>query len=113
MAEGACGAVQWVGVARLDELPPNSVRAVWAGTRAVALVNLAGSLYALDGVCPHRQGPLGEGRLVGEQLTCPWHGFRFDPRSGEPTMPATPPPVAAFAVRVVGDEIQVGLPAAD
>lgn len=108
--ERAAAGLSWVSVAQADEVPPDSVQAVWAGTRALALVNLGGQLYALDGLCPHREGPLGEGRLIGDQLSCPWHGFRFDPRTGAAMMPAIPPAVATFAVRVVGDDVQVGLP---
>jgi nitrite reductase/ring-hydroxylating ferredoxin subunit len=101
---------RWSSVARAEEIPPGTVKAVWVQDQAVALVNLGGTLYAVDGTCPHRDGPLGEGRLVGDDLACPWHGFRYDPRTGQATMPVAHPGVPTFAVRVVGDEVQVALP---
>lgn len=74
----------------------------------VALFNVDGEFYALDGVCPHQGGPLGKGCLTGAIITCPWHGWQFDVRSGEhqlnkrlqqPTLP----------VRVVGEAVFVDL----
>ena len=49
----------------------------------VALFNVAGEFYALDGVCPHQGGPLGKGQLNQCLLSCPWHGWQFDVRSGQ------------------------------
>jgi nitrite reductase/ring-hydroxylating ferredoxin subunit len=109
MAQAQRPEQQWVCVARAGEIPPGTVKAVWVRDRAVAVVNREGSLYALGGTCPHREGPLGEGRLVGDELACPWHGFRYDPRTGRATMPADHPGVPTVPVRVVGDEIQVAL----
>jgi nitrite reductase/ring-hydroxylating ferredoxin subunit len=99
----------WVAVARAGEIPPGTTRQVWVQEQAVALVNLDGVLYALDGTCPHRQGPLGEGRLVADELACPWHGFRFDPLTGQATAPAGTFCVPTHRVQVVGDEIQVSV----
>jgi len=105
---------EWVSVARLDEIPPGAVKAVWLGDEAVALVNRDGALHAVGGTCPHRLGPLAEGRLVGDDLACPWHGFRFDPVTGRATMPRAHLGVPTFAVRVVGEEIQIAVsPASD
>ncbi len=103
-------AQEWVTVARAADVPPGAVKTVWVQARALALVNLAGQLYAVSGTCPHREGPLGEGRLVRDELACPWHGFRFDPRTGRATVPAAHPGVPTFAVRVIGDDVQVALP---
>jgi nitrite reductase/ring-hydroxylating ferredoxin subunit len=102
-------AQEWVRVARIDEVPPGTVKPVWVQDRSVALVNVDGRFYAVGGVCPHRDGPLGEGRLVRDELACPWHGFRYDPRTGRATMPSAHPGVPVFAVRVVGEDVQVAL----
>jgi nitrite reductase/ring-hydroxylating ferredoxin subunit len=63
------------------------LEAVAAG-RIVALFNADGTVYALDGVCPHQGGPLGKGALSSDGsggclVTCPWHGWQFDVRSGQ------------------------------
>lgn len=50
--------------------------------RIVALFNVDGAFYALDGICPHQGGPLGCGELAGMVVTCPWHGWQFDVVTG-------------------------------
>lgn len=76
--------------------------------RVVALFNVAGTYYALDGVCPHQGGPLGQGELRGHVVTCPWHGWQFDVRSGQHQLNArVRQPV--LAVRVDGRQVFVDL----
>jgi len=53
-----------------------------AGDKVVALFNVDGAFFALDGVCPHAAGRLGEGTLR-RTVTCPWHGWQFDVMTGE------------------------------
>lgn len=96
----------WVTVAKVADCPPGSSRECVAGDRIVALFNVAGEFHALDGVCPHQGGPLGKGALHGCIVVCPWHGWQFDVTNGEFQIrkSMTQP---KFAVRVVGDEVQV------
>lgn len=47
-----------------------------------AVCNADGELHALDGVCPHAGGPLGQGALHGTTLVCPWHAWEYDCRTG-------------------------------
>jgi nitrite reductase/ring-hydroxylating ferredoxin subunit len=74
---------QWVTIAREDECPPGEALERVAGERIIALYNVEGTFFALDGVCPHQGGPLGRGCLSGAIVTCPWHGWQFDVRSGQ------------------------------
>jgi len=71
-----------VKVGPLDALPPGSVAEVEAGGATYAICNFEGELHCLQGSCPHAGGPLGQGTLNGTLLTCPWHGWEFDCRSG-------------------------------
>lgn len=48
----------------------------------MAVFNVGGEIYALDGLCSHQGGPLGKGRLEGDTVVCPWHGRRIDVRTG-------------------------------
>lgn len=73
---------RWIRVARLDDCPPGGSREVVAEGRVIALFNVDGTIFALDGVCPHQGGPLGKGCLTGAVVTCPWHGWQFDVRTG-------------------------------
>jgi nitrite reductase (NADH) small subunit len=73
----------WVRVAAMDECPPGGAREFVAEGRIVALFRVGDEFYALDGICPHQGGPLGKGQLNGCVVTCPWHGWQFDVRTGQ------------------------------
>ena len=98
----------WIQIARLDECPAGTALERVAEERMIALYNVEGAIYALDGVCPHQGGPLGKGALSGCIVTCPWHGWQFDVRSGQHQLnPRNLQP--RFAVRVEEDWILVDL----
>ncbi|MBS4168663.1 Rieske 2Fe-2S domain-containing protein [Parachlamydia sp. AcF125] len=48
----------------------------------IALFKLKGEIFALNNACPHMGGPLGEGCIEQETVTCPWHGWQFNIQSG-------------------------------
>lgn len=64
------------------EVGPGTARAVETEAGPVALYNVEGTIYATSGTCLHAGGPLGEGRLAGRDITCPWHGWTFDVTTG-------------------------------
>ena len=70
-------------VARAEDVPPGSARVVQADERELALFNCDGAFYATQSECLHMKGPLGHGRLEGCVLSCPWHGWQYDVRTGE------------------------------
>jgi nitrite reductase/ring-hydroxylating ferredoxin subunit len=100
---------EYVSVARASELPPGTVTRVLAGDRWYALANVDGTFHAIDNNCPHNGGPLGKGRLVGRELECPWHQWRWDVTTGRACWPSTDWRVLRVPVRVVGDEVQLPL----
>jgi nitrite reductase/ring-hydroxylating ferredoxin subunit len=73
----------WIRIAAEGEVAPGECNEFVAGERIVALFNVDGAYYALDGICPHQGGPLGKGSLSGCIVTCPWHGFQFDVITGQ------------------------------
>jgi nitrite reductase/ring-hydroxylating ferredoxin subunit len=70
-------------VARLDKLQPGSLACARAGEEELALARIGDEVYALHGHCIHLQGPLCEGHLEGYVMSCPWHGWQYDVRTGE------------------------------
>lgn len=72
----------WVEVARTEDLPPGSMRAVEVGEIRVLLVNVDGEIYAYRNVCPGSEVPLESARLEGTELICPEDGSRYDVRTG-------------------------------
>jgi nitrite reductase (NADH) small subunit len=96
----------FVKVGAVSKLPPDSVMEAVVGESSYAICNVGGELHALEGICPHAGGPLGQGNMVGDALMCPWHAYEFDPRTGEnldnPLMT-----VAKVPVKVEGDDILI------
>lgn len=93
-------------IASVADVPVGEGRVVEVGERLVALFNVEGTFHALDNTCPHRGGPLGEGDLDGPVVTCPWHAWRWDVRSGvNVNNPAVK--VASLPVTVEGRDVFV------
>jgi nitrite reductase/ring-hydroxylating ferredoxin subunit len=69
-------------VARVEDVEPGTVRTVSAGEREIALARVGDEFYATQPTCLHLHGPLGEGRVEEHVLTCPWHGWQYDLRTG-------------------------------
>ena len=101
----------WIRVADLADCPPGGSMEAVAGDRMVALFNVEGELHALDGVCPHQGGPLGKGCLSGAIVTCPWHGWQFDVRTGQHQLSRTMMQ-PRFAVKLEGNDVFVDLDSA-
>jgi nitrite reductase (NADH) small subunit len=70
-------------VARVDDLPAGSTLVASAGDTDVAVFHCPDGFYATQAKCLHLGGPLGRGRLEGCVLSCPWHGWQYDVRTGE------------------------------
>ncbi|HEV8584992.1 MAG TPA: non-heme iron oxygenase ferredoxin subunit [Methylomirabilota bacterium] len=102
------GSANWVRVAAAGEIGPGEGRVVESGGRALAVFNVEGRYYAIDNVCSHRGGPLGEGDLEGSVVSCPWHAWRWDVTSGaNVNNPAVR--VACFPVEVRDGSLWVAL----
>jgi nitrite reductase/ring-hydroxylating ferredoxin subunit len=98
----------FVTVARVEDVPPGTVAAVEAGGEPIALANVDGSFYATQGACLHLQGPLGEGRLEGKVLSCPWHGWQYDVCTGKNEFDLAIE-LRTYEVRIEDGEVRVGI----
>jgi nitrite reductase/ring-hydroxylating ferredoxin subunit len=100
---------KFITVAKVEEIPPGTGRTVDVHGVWIALFNVDGAFFAVDNTCLHAGGPIGEGSLSGDIVTCPWHGWQFNVRTGE--RPGNPNfTLACCPVRVEGEEIQIALP---
>ena len=98
----------FVPVAREDEVALGEVRVVSAEGKSLALGHCSdGTGGAIDNVCPHDGGVLGEGELDGCTVECPRHGARFDLTTGEVRALPAVFPVNAYPVRVVDGRVEV------
>jgi nitrite reductase/ring-hydroxylating ferredoxin subunit len=98
-----------VKVAETKEVPPGTGKVVEVEGRSIALFNVTGAFHAIDNTCTHQGGPLGEGELAGEVVTCPWHGAQFNVTTGEVLAPPAQTGVRSFPVKVQGDDVLVEL----
>lgn len=99
---------KWVRIADLADCPLGQGTEVVVEDRILAIFNIDGRLFAIDGICPHQGGPLGRGGLTGCVVTCPWHGWQFDVRSGQHQInPNLRHP--SFPVKVEGTDVFVDL----
>jgi len=99
-----------IRVGRLDDLVAGQPTLVEAETTRLVLVRVGDTVYACHDTCSHQGGPLSEGRLSGTRLSCPWHGWMYDVRTGECLMPSRGGGVASYPVRVEAGDVWVGLP---
>ncbi len=96
----------FVKVAQTSDIPAGQGKCIEVEGQRIAIFNVDGSYYALDDICPHQGGPLGEGELDSNVVTCPWHGWEFDVTTG---VNRDDPDVQQqqFSVKVEGDDILV------
>jgi nitrite reductase/ring-hydroxylating ferredoxin subunit len=97
----------FVKVAETRDIQPSNMKAVDLEGERVCIANVDGSYYAIGNICTHLGGPLNEGKLEGYDVECPWHGSKFDVRTGEPTRSPARQPVPAYEVKVEGKNILV------
>lgn len=100
-------------VCRAADLPEGESIVVQVEGKLIALFHHDGQFYALDDVCPHMGASLSGGYVEKGVVTCPWHAWRFRLTDGVwADYPRGQVGVGCYAVRVVGEEIQVRLPEA-
>jgi nitrite reductase/ring-hydroxylating ferredoxin subunit len=100
-------AVEVVAIARFDELPPGSMRYAEVDGLPIALVNVAGEIYAFSDVCRHAGGSLSSGVLIDGTVTCPWHGWTYNVRTGKAIVPPVGIRIPTYPVRIEGEMILV------
>jgi nitrite reductase/ring-hydroxylating ferredoxin subunit len=96
-------------VASVSDVAPGTGKEFVVAGRIVALFHLDSGFHALDGICPHAGGPLAQGFIRGDVVTCPWHGWQFDVTTGRHCLnPQLCQP--SFPVTIEGDDIFVDVP---
>jgi nitrite reductase/ring-hydroxylating ferredoxin subunit len=95
----------YVKVGRVNDFSLGSLKKAMVSGEDVVIGNVGGKLFAIANKCTHRGGPLNEGELEGNTVTCPWHGGQFDITTGKVL---TPPPMrdeASFEIKIEGSDV--------
>ena len=100
---------EFVTVAHLEDVPPGSVKTFFVGNQHLALANVEGQIYAIQDVCSHDGGPLGEGEVEGYEVECPRHGARFDLRTGAVRSFPAVVGIKTYHTKVDGSDIKVAI----
>lgn len=99
---------EFVTVGKVADFVPGRGRMVVVNGRHVALFRLDDGFFAIDNLCLHQAGPLCDGDIEGGVVTCPWHGWSYEIRSG--TLVQDPRVgVSTHNTRIVGDDVEVQL----
>ena len=99
----------WVKAADRSKLAEGEVLGIVVGGKEIALYDLGGTFYATDDICTHAYAKLSDGWLDRDEIECPLHAGRFDPKTGKALCPPVTEDLKTYPVRLVGDEIQVKL----
>ena len=102
-------ATHFVPVARAADVPRGRMLEVTVGPRNILLCHTRDGWFATDNVCTHAYAKLSEGRLRKTRLICPLHGGAFDCRTGEAIGSPAVAPLATYAVRVTGENVEIAV----
>ena len=100
---------EFVKLTTISELPPrNEAKELPCGDKVICVANVEGTISAIDNVCLHRGGPLGQGVIEGGKIVCPWHGWVWDPKTGEAAHNPNAK-VGVYPIKVDGNDVLVQL----
>src|SRR5436309_4129506 len=102
----------WVDIGAVEELSSKPLQTVVAGRNRFAVSYVNGTFSVISGVCNHAGGPLGDGRLDGDYVTCPWHNWKFHRCTGLGEPGLEEDAVPAYAVKVEGGRVLVDITSA-
>jgi nitrite reductase/ring-hydroxylating ferredoxin subunit len=95
-------------LASQSDLPGlNEAKELSCGGKLICVANVDGRIHTMENTCLHRGGPLGAGIIEGGKVICPWHGWAWDPKTGEAQAPGAK--VAVYPVRVDNEDVLIEL----
>ncbi len=97
----------FVKVADINEIKPSQMKEVEVEGQKILIANIKEKYYAIGNICTHEGGPLADGTLHDFEVECPWHGSKFDVRTGEVTNPPASEPELSYEIKVEGNQILI------
>ena len=90
----------------LNDLDENCGKSIFIDSENIAIFKYKGKVSAVSNICKHQMGPIGEGKVIDDCITCPWHGYQYLPENGQ-----SPPPfnekLSTYQVKLLKDKIWV------
>lgn len=96
-----------VRVTTIEDLLPERMLCVVIDGLPIALAHVDGVLYAFSDTCRHEGGPLSAGVLIDHTVTCPWHGWTYDIRTGKSIVPPISLYIPTYPVHLVDGDVYV------
>ena len=98
---------EFVRLCSKADLPDDGeTKEITVGDKVICVANVNGTISAMDNVCLHRGGPLGQGVIADNKVVCPWHGWMWDPKTGAADQnPAAR--IAVYPIKLEGDDVYV------
>ncbi|MBI4895219.1 MAG: non-heme iron oxygenase ferredoxin subunit [Candidatus Aenigmarchaeota archaeon] len=96
-------------ICNINDVQKGKMKGFAAGGKKLLVSNIDGKFYCIDSTCNHRGGPLQDGDLEGNIVTCPWHGAQFDVCTGKAHGPPATGPVNVHKTEVKGSEVWADL----
>ncbi|MGA9528402.1 MAG: Rieske (2Fe-2S) protein [Terriglobales bacterium] len=98
----------FIKLASISDLPAvNEAKELPCGGKLICVANVNGEIHAMDNICLHRGGPLGAGIIEQGKVICPWHGWDWDPKTGQAQAPGAK--VAVYPVKIEGEDVLIDL----
>jgi len=89
------------------ELPgPGQAKEFSVADKVICVANVNGTISAMENVCLHRGGPLGQGMIEGDKIVCPWHGWQWDPQTGQ-AVHSPNAKLAVYPIKVENGDVMV------
>jgi len=99
---------EFIEVGNVNDFSDGQGKVVEVKGKPIALFKLGEEIFAFDNTCRHDGGPLGEGSLEGDVVTCPWHGWQYNIKTGaNKTMPNMD--VAKYEVKIENEKVLISV----
>jgi len=100
-------------VATQSELPAsNQATEFMHGGKEICVANINGTYSAMDNICLHQGGPLGQGMIEDGKVVCPWHAWAYDPNTGQAAHNSAAK-VAVYPLKIENGDVLIELPTSD
>ena len=101
------GAMPYIKLATQAELPgEGEAKEFELGDKTICVAKLNGTITAMDNICLHMGGPLGQGFIEGSKLVCPWHGWEYDLQTGQ-VVDDPQSKVAVYPIKIDNGEVLI------